>query len=304
MRSLDSLWEDNAGMRLAVLLATVVLLVVAPASHAEEIPPLVDARWLHARLGQPGVRVIDMVTEPKEYRVGHIPGAVYLNVDDVRVAVAEGGYRLPTVEEGARLLGSLGLTPQTQVVAYDDSGGLHAARLFFTLEALGHRRVSVLDGGIQAWRRAGSPVSRDIPSVAPSVYRPRPRPELVADETWIVDRLKDPGVVLLDTRSLAEYRGTDVRARRGGHIPGAVHVEWRDNLRPDLTFKPADELRAMYAARGIVPDKTVVTYCQTHHRAAHTYFVLRLLGFPSLAGYDRSWSQWGNRADLPIARQP
>jgi len=288
-------------MTIASLLAAFVLLL-APAARAQDAPLLVDSGWLEKRLGQPGVRVVDMVSEPKEYRNGHISGAVHLDVNDARIAVAEGGYRLPTAEEGARLLGSLGLTPDTHVVAYDDSGGLHAARLFFTLEALGHRRVSLLDGGIHAWRRAGLPVSRDVPSVTPTTYRPRPRPEVVADEKWILQRLEDPNVVLLDTRSPAEYQGKDVRARRGGHIPGAVNVEWSDNLRRDGRFKSIDELRAMYAGRGVTPDKTVVTYCQTHHRAAHTYFVLRLLGYPSLAGYDRSWSQWGNRTDLPVAR--
>ncbi len=288
-------------MSLVWLLAA-LLLLPATAARAQDVPLLVDTAWLQARLGQPGVRVVDMVGEAKDYRSGHVPGAVHLDVDDARIAVTEGGYRLPTVEEGARLLGSLGLTPDTHVVAYDDSGGLNAARLFFTLEALGHRRVSLLDGGIQAWRRAGLPVSRDSAPVKATVYRPQPRPEVVADEQWILKRLDDPSVVLLDARSPAEYAGRDVRARRGGHIPGAVNVEWSDNLRRDGTFKPVDELRAMYAGRGVTPDKTVVTYCQTHHRAAHTYFVLRLLGFPSLAGYDRSWSQWGNRSDLPVAR--
>jgi len=106
----------------------------------------------------------------------------------------------------------------------------------------------------------------------------------------------------VDARTPAEYSGRELRARRGGHIPGAVNVDWTEHLRPDGTFKPLAALRTLYVARGITPDKTVVTYCQTQHRASHSYFVLRLLGYPHVVGYDRSWSEWGNREDLPIAR--
>jgi len=106
----------------------------------------------------------------------------------------------------------------------------------------------------------------------------------------------------LDARSDKEFRGEDVRAKRGGHIPGAKNIEWTQNLHGDKTFKSGAELRALYEKQGITPDKTVVSYCQTHHRAAHAYFALRLLGYPKVKGYDRSWAEWGNRDDLPVER--
>lgn len=285
-----------------LLVGLAVLLTGGRVVLAQESQLLVDPAWLNARLGEGQVRIVDMGTEPAEYLKGHIPGALYLHFNDTRIAVASGGFRVPTAEEGARLFGALGIGPDTQVVIYDDAGGLHASRLFFTLDLFGHPRMAILNGGIQAWQRAGFRLTREIPQVTATAYRPSLKPERVTSAEGVVARLKDPKVALVDARSPAEYAGKDVRAKRGGHIPGAVNIEWSQHLRPDGTFKPIDELRALYLAKGVTPEKTVIAYCQTHHRSAHSYFVLRLLEYPKVVGYDRSWSEWGNREDLPVQR--
>jgi thiosulfate/3-mercaptopyruvate sulfurtransferase len=158
----------------------------------------------------------------------------------------------------------------------------------------------MLDGGFGAWQAGGHPISSEPVTPQSTSWTGEPIDARIATYRDVLERLDTSDAVILDTRSDDEYRGTTVRAARGGRIPGAVHVEWTMNLRPDGTFKSAEQLRAMYEAAGVTRDKEVLTYCQGGYRAAHGYVALRLIGFPRVRNYVGSWKEWGDRLELPV----
>jgi len=269
---------------------------------ALNLPVLVEPDQLEAHLQETGFLIVDL-RNPNGYAQGHIPGAVNLGYANIVQPVPPAMGLLPDDTRLSAVFSALGLTPDTHVIAYDDEGGGRASRLLWTLDALGHQHFSLLNGGLQAWVAGGYPLTQQGAQPAASAYQADfEDSEAVADKDYILSRLGQPDLALLDTRSPGEYQGLDVRAARGGHIPGAVNMNWITAIDQanQLRFKPDAELRAVLEGLGVTTDKEVIVYCQTHHRSAHTYMVLKHLGYQRLRGYHGAWSEWGNDPTLPI----
>ena len=231
---------------------------------------------------------------------GHIPGAVHLDLYGLSLVNTDSAPLDAFLWMIAHLLTTRGVDGHRTVVVYDDQSGMRAARAFWFLELFGHQDVRVLDGGVGSWERQGFFTTTEavVPNKANwNVGRVEARLA-----TWrdLQERLGQSEVVILDTRSDGEYCGTTVRAKRGGAIPGAVHIEWTKNLNSDGEFKSASELVALYEAAGVTAEKEIVSYCQGGYRAAHSYLALRLIGYPRVRNYVGSWKEWGDREDLPI----
>jgi thiosulfate/3-mercaptopyruvate sulfurtransferase len=236
----------------------------------------------------------------EDFCTGHLPGAVHLDLFGISSIDTDSAPLRSFFWIIEHLLASRGVSNDVDVVVYDETSGIRAARAFWFLEFFGHPNPRVLDGGFNAWTAGNLPITQKAERPKPSQWKGARREEILAGWRDVNDRLGSRDSVILDTRSDGEYCGTTVRAARGGAVPGAVHIEWTRNLTPDGTFKSSSELKALYEGAGVLPDREVVTYCQGGYRAAHSYLALRLLGYPRLRNYIGSWKEWGDRLDLPI----
>ena len=267
---------------------------------------LVTTDWLAEHINDPGVVVVD-TDDPVEYEKGHITGASN-PPDNYYKTSLEDRTHIQGPEQFAATMSSLGIGNDSLVVAYDRTGGLYALRLMWALHFYRHTNVKMLDGGYQKWVAEGLGTTTEgfAPVGATTFSAREPNRSMYADINDVLVAVGAEDTTLLDVRTDGEWDGSNKRGgKRGGRVPGAIHLEWVNfHTGGDIpVLKTADEIRALLADRGVSTDNEVITYCQGGIRAAHAYWVLKLVGADRVRNYDASWREWGNNATVPIEEE-
>jgi thiosulfate/3-mercaptopyruvate sulfurtransferase len=267
--------------------------------------PLVSAAWLADHIGDPAVRVIDFrwyLTDAQrgaaEYKQGHLPGAVFVNLEEVTGHLLNAGrHPLPTKEDFERVIRSVGVNNDSAVVVYDAQSGFPSARLWWLMKYFGHDQVAILDGGLGAWT---GHLTQESASPGQGDFRARePRSEMVAEAREIAAHRDS--MLLLDARAPERYRGeVEPVDPVAGHIPGAVNAPYAANLEADGRFLAAARLRERYGQLAVGDGRDVVVYCGSGVSACHNLIALELIGVQTARLYPGSWSEWSGRAGAPI----
>ncbi|UCD69183.1 MAG: sulfurtransferase [Betaproteobacteria bacterium] len=295
----------------AVAALSIAGIVSSPTAGAEE-RIIVDTAFVEDAISDGGALVWDVRSE-KDYLRGHIPGAV--NVGSVTRVLRDSRTKdyIP-IDEIARILGEAGIDGSREIVVYGSKARPSAYFGYITLRYLGVGDVTVYHGGIDDWKSAGKPVETTPSKLPPATFTATPDPSQLVTTSEVIEKLGDSSVQIVDARTVNEYSGKDIRALRGGHIPGAVNIPYQTNwVDPDtprklarkkidnkdgMNLKPRDELQAMYAQ--LDKDKETIVYCQSGGRAAESAVILQQLGFNNVRIYDSSWLAYGNTFEAPV----
>jgi len=262
---------------------------------------LIDTAWLAQHLTDANVRIVDM--RARGYADGHVPEAVFLDNNWIRNPKAPPTF-LPTPQEFEALMSKLGISNDTRVIAYDDRGGIYAARLWWILNYYGHSKVALLDGGWVKWAAEQRATNSTVPTPGATAFKVKPGTVKVATADQVKSAINSTSMKLVDARTQGEIDGKDLRnIKRGGFIESSIPVYWEDTLDPATkVFKPATEITKVYREKGITAADNITVYCQVGMRASHDIFTLALIGhdLTKLANYYGAWEEWGNRDDTPI----
>jgi thiosulfate/3-mercaptopyruvate sulfurtransferase len=272
------------------------------------LPTIVSTEWLAKRLGEPDLRVLDGTWHmpqlkrdaQAEFVAAHIPSAVFFDIDRIADRATPLPHMLPSADEFAEAVGTLGIGSDDRIVVYDVRGVVSAARVWWTFRAFGHERVAVLDGGLRAWIAEGRPTAAGEASPTRRQFRARLRPELVRDFDFMRRNVGSRVDQVVDARSRGRFEGTEPEPRaglRGGHIPGSVNVPYETLYRPDGTLLPLEALRAAFDQGGVDLGKPITTTCGSGITASVLALALHLIGRPDVAVYDGSWTEWATRSD-------
>lgn len=267
------------------------------------LPALISAEQLQPHVQDSNVLIVDLSND-ENYAQGHIAGAVHVASSQLISGIAPAPGTLPTIEQLNTLLANIGYEKTKHIVAYDDAGGSWAGRFIWTLTMLGHQNTSLLDGGRNAWINAGFPLSTERAEIEASkdlaltldTY-------FIIEKDEILQRLEEPDFAVWDVRTAKEFRGESETPIRGGHIPGAVHLEWTALMDEQQKLLPKEQLQKMLDDAGLSKDKTIATHCQTHRRSGLTWFVAhKLLAYPAIKAYPGSWADWSSDLTTPVEK--
>ncbi len=264
---------------------------------------VVNANWLKNNLSRPDMRIVDVRNSVTDYWQGHIPGAVYMNPEAMRLA--DRGVPVKLMPPGALtvMLGEMGIDPKTMVIVYTEKGDFKGPYLVWALDYLGHERAAVMEGGFANWLKEGFPVTQDYPEITEKKYPlpETPHMEVRASLDEVKKTVASGGALILDVRPVELYTGEKGPWKRKGHIKGSLSRFWGEDLTSDGMWKDKMELKAAYEKLGVTPDKRIITSCGQGQMSAHTYFTLKyLLGYPDVRNYDGSFNEWSNIRELPV----